>query len=343
MFGVFAAVAAVAVTLSVIASQGYGALLRGDGQHFYRVALDPFADGRVFVGADPGAGTAYRYGRILFPLAAWLLAFGQRAAVVFTLPIVYIGSIFLFATLAAALCQRAGRTAIAGLAALLVPATFITVPMLVPEILIAGLVLLIYGLAETDRRNIARFVACLLLLTRETAALALAPLVVRDLRRRNWRDVVGWGATVVPVVAWYVWLRVRIGVWPFLDPDVNPAERAISLPITGFLGMTWRDGASWAVVASALMGWITLIAAAAVSWRLRSPLSWAALSMAGLILVFGPAQIELPAEAVRLMLPAQLLTVVAALSYRPAAGWPHERSEGRHSTHSQKIDGAASR
>src|SRR5688572_4865753 len=34
--------AAAAVTIFIIASEGYGAVLRSDGQHFYRVALDPF-------------------------------------------------------------------------------------------------------------------------------------------------------------------------------------------------------------------------------------------------------------------------------------------------------------
>ena len=314
VFGTLAAIAALAVTISVIASQGYDAVLRGDGYHYYRVALDPFGDGRIFAGSGPDTGTAYRYGRFLFPLAAWLLAFGQRAAIVVTLPAVYIGSILLFATLAAAHCQRAGRTAISGLAALLVPAAFITVPLLIPEILVAGLVLLVYGLAETGRPNRARVVASLLLLTRETAILALAPLVLRDLRRREWRDVLRWAGTVVPLIAWYGWLRVRLGVWPFLDPGVNLSQRALDLPIIGFLAMAWREGADWPLIAAALLGWSTLIAAAGVAWTRSSPLSWAALWMSSLVLVFGPAQSESPAEAVRLILPAQLLIAVAMLS-----------------------------
>ena len=118
----------------------------------------------------------------------------------------------------------------------------------------------------------------------------------------------------MPLIAWYGWLRLRMGVWPFLDPDVNPTERAVSLPMTGFLAMAWRDGAGWPVTAAALMGWMTVIAAAFVLWRRRSPVSWAAVWMAALVLVFGPAQVELPGEAVRLMLPAQLLTAAAALS-----------------------------
>jgi len=51
--------------------------------------------------------------------------------------------------------------------------------------------------------------------------------------------------------------------------------------------------------------------------------AWAALSMASLILVFGRAQAELPGEAVRLMLPAQLLIAVAALAHRSSATLQH--------------------
>jgi hypothetical protein len=41
--------------------------------------------------------------------------------------------------------------------------------------------------------------------------------------------------------------------------------------------------------------------------------------MASLILVFGQGESELPGEAVRLMLPAQLLIAVAALAHPPSA------------------------
>jgi hypothetical protein len=310
---VLAAIAAVAVIVSVVVSFGYGALLRGDGQHFYRVAVDPFGDGHVFAGSEPGAGTAYRYGRMLFPFTAWLLALGQRAVIRWSMPLVYVGSIMLFATLAAALCQRAGRSAISGLAALLVPASFVTVPLMVPEILIAALVLLIYTLTEMGRSTAARSAAALLLLTRETAVLALAPLVLRQIRQRQWRAVAWWAAAVVPLVAWYVWLRVRIGVWPFGDPGHRP-ERALDLPVRGFLAMAWRETSDWPLVAAAVMGWITLSVAAFVTWQKRTALAWAALCMASLVMVFGAGQSALPAEAVRLMLPAQLLTAVAALA-----------------------------
>src|SRR6476659_4611048 len=120
IFGLMAAAAGTAVMITVASNQGYVFLLRSDAQHFYRVALDPFGDGRIFAGATEWTGTAYRYGRILFPLAAWVLALGQRQLIPVTLPLVYIGGILLFATLACARSARAGRPPILGLATLLV-------------------------------------------------------------------------------------------------------------------------------------------------------------------------------------------------------------------------------
>ena len=70
---------------------------------------------------------------------------------------------------------------------------------------------------------------------------------------------------------------------------------------------------------AAIFRWATIVTRVIVTWRRRTPLSGAGLAMAALILVFGAAQAEWPGEAVRLMLPAQLLIATAAIS-RPAAG-----------------------
>jgi hypothetical protein len=318
IFGLMAAAAVAAVMITVVSNQGYEALVRSDGQHFYRVALDPFGDGHIFSSAGRWTGTAYRYGRILFPLAAWVLAFGQRQLIPLTLPLAYIGAVLLFATLACTRCARAGRPPVVGLAALLVPSAFLTVPLLVPEFLVAGLVLLTYDCAETNRTRQALVAAALLLLARETAVLALLPLVLSHARRRQWRALLRWSVAAIPLLVWYVWLRARIGVWPFLDPG-HPAGRALDLPIRTFLSAAWRANAGPALVFAASLGWITIAIGAAVAWWRRTPVAWAGLAMASLILVFGQGESELPGEAVRLMLPAQLLIAVAALAHPPSA------------------------
>jgi hypothetical protein len=312
-----ATVGTVVVMISVLVDRGYAPFLRSDAETFYRVALDPFGNGHVFAGTGPDTGTAYRYGRILFPLAAWCLAFGQPALLRITIPVLYVGAIMLVATLAATQSEQAGRPPIVGLAALLVPSTFLTVPLLVPEFFVAGLILLMYRFAEIHRDRAALGAAALVLLTRETAVLALVPLVFRTLYKRDWRGTVRWATAAIPLLIWYVWLRLRIGVWPFHDPQVPPS-RALDVPVRSFLSKAWSTDADAMLMFTATLGWATILSGAVVAWRRRSPLAGAGLAMAALILVFGPAQAEWPGEAVRLMLPAQVLIAVAAVS-RPAA------------------------
>jgi hypothetical protein len=320
VLGGMATVAIVAIMIAVLFDQGYDAFLRSDAETFYRVALDPFGDGHVFTGTKD-TGTAYRYGRILFPLIAWCLAVGQPALVRISIPVLYVGAIMLVATLAATQSELAGRSPIVGLAALLVPSAFLTVPILVPEFFVAGLILLTYRLAAIHRDRAALAAAALLLLTRETALLALVPLMFGALRSRNWRRIVRWGTAVIPLLIWYVWVRLRIGVWPFHDPEVPPS-RALDVPVRSFLSKAWSSDAEAMLMFAAILGWMTILAGAIVAWRRRTPLAGAGLAMAAWVLVFGPAQAEWPGEAVRLMLPAQLLIAVAAIS-RPATPVEH--------------------
>ena len=314
IFGGMAAIATTVIMIAVLFDQGYGALIRSDAETFYRVALDPFGDGRVFADViSPDTGTAYRYGRILFPLTAWCLAFGRPEVLRITIPVLYVAAIALVATLAATQSELAGRAPVLGLAALLVPSSFLTVPILVPEFFVAALILILYRLIEIHRDRAALGTAALMLLTRETAVLALAPLMLRALQKRDWRCVIRWATAVIPLLVWYVWLRLRIGVWPFHDPQVPPS-RALDLPIRSFLSKAWDSDANAMLMFVAGLGWATILTAAIVAWRQRTFLAGAGVAMASLILVFGPAQAQWPGEAARLMLPAQLLVGVAVIS-----------------------------
>ena len=317
VFGGLAAIATTAVMSAVIFEQGFDTLLRSDAEAFYRVALDPFGDGSILAGAGPDTGTAYRYGRILFPLSAWCLALGQPALVRITIPVLYIGAVMLVATLAATHAEEAGRPPIVGLGVLLVPSAVLTVPLLVPEFFVAALILLMYRLAEIHRDRAAMGAAALTLLTRETAVLALAPLTLRALHNRDWRGIVRWVAAVIPLLIWYVWVRLRVGVWPFGDSEVPPT-RALDLPVRSFLSKAWSGDPGSFLMFAAVLGWGTVVAGVIVAWRQRTPLAGAGLAMAALILVFGLAQAEWPGEAIRLMRPAQVLIAVAAIARRAA-------------------------
>jgi hypothetical protein len=312
-----AATAMTALIVYVLADRGYEGLLLSDADSFHLVASDPFGDGSILAGAGGDTGIAYRYGRILFPLIAWCLAFGQPVLLLGTLPLLYVGATMLVVTMAATLAQEAGRSPLSGLAVLLAPSALLTMPILVPELIVAGLILLLYRLVELRKRG-GLVVAAMLLLTRETTVLALAPLGVNALRDRNWRGALGWALTVVPLLVWYTWVRLRVGAWPFADPLV-PATRALDVP-GRFLANT-LPSESFGHMFAGMLGLLTLLAGILVAWRRRTPLACAGLGMAAWVLVFGPAQTEFPGEAVRLMLPAQVIIAAAALGHpRPAAG-----------------------
>src|SRR5688500_15001545 len=87
----FGLLATAAVLLLFLA--GYALGLRpfdadGDPLSYLRVARDPFGDGSLLVEDGPQQGVAYRFGRILFPFAGWLLAGGNDELIQWTMPVV---------------------------------------------------------------------------------------------------------------------------------------------------------------------------------------------------------------------------------------------------------------
>ena len=309
------------ITVAVV-THDYAWLLRSDAQHFYRVATDPFGTGTAFDGAPPGAGTAYRYGRILYPLIAWILAVGRADWVSFTLPLVYLSGVWLLAAMACELCAHAGKPPERGLVVFALPAVLVTVPLLVPEMLIAGLALLLYRLVLAKRMRDAWIVSALMLLARETMFLAMVPMLLRSMARRRYAEVLGWATTAVPLLLWWTWVHHRIGFWPFLDPTVA-YSRPLDLPFRGFLAAVWSTDTEVALRVAAAAGWVTI---ALALWACLVgpwfPVAGGALASTLLVVFFGPGQASLPGEAFRVMLPAEVLVALALLCrpQEPRAG-----------------------
>jgi len=298
------------VLIHAASTRGYVWLLQSDAQHFFGVALDPFGSGTTLSPA-PGVGTAYRYGRIAYPLLAWLLAGGHAAWIVYTLPIVYLAGVWLLVWLASGWCVTAGRSAFFGLT--VGPVVGAPLPHLVPEALIAGLILLMYRYVARGHTQAAYAVAAMLLLARETAVLALVPLVIVALHSRQYRRARSWGSTALPLLFWYAWLRYRMGCWPFLDPGAN-VNQPLDLPIRGFLALAWTGSPISGAAGAALAGWLTIGLAAWTAWRARTVLAYGALSMALIIVCFGAGQATMPFEAMRLMGPMITLLLLAAVT-----------------------------
>ena len=315
--GIAAAIVAAVVMVVMVATKGQKSLFRNDAEFYWLVARDPFGDGAVFIPFQEEMGRAYRYGRILFPAIAWVLAAGQASIVPWTLMVVDVLAFGATVWLAAELCALRGRTH-RGLAVLLVPAMWVALVIAVSEPLVFALILGTYLLWLRGQRAPALLVAAALLLAREAAAVALLPILWRDLRERGVRVLAGWALVPVPLLAWWVYVRARVGEWPFLDDSISRRE-ALSPPLGGALTIV-REGASGDHVVAFVLGALTIACAVWVARRfVWWPISQGALAYALLLLLLGPNAWRYPGEAIRLMGPAQILIVLAVAVSPPTA------------------------
>jgi hypothetical protein len=307
-----AAIAALAMMVNVV-QHGQDYLFRNDAEFFWVVARDPFGSGDLFRPVAAITGNAYRYGRPLYPVLAWLLALGRPSVVRTTMMVVELLSFGAMVALAAELVARRGRRPFDAMAVLLVPGVWWAVIIAISEPLVMALMLLVFVLHHDGRRGWALVAAAALLLTRETAVLALLPLAWADARRVGWVRAAAWlGAALVPLAAWWTWVRVRVGAWPFLDPSES-RRGALDLPLRGYLRFR-GDVTAGHVLAFALVA-ATVVAAIWV-WRRRPwfPITDAALLFAVLLLFLGPNATRFPGEVLRLMMPAQVLVALAIIA-----------------------------
>jgi hypothetical protein len=309
--GVAVAVAAGIVIALAYARHDHTPQVGSDSELFDGVARDPFGTGDTIV-APVVNGIAYRYGRILYPITAWTLAGGRPSLVGWTLAIVFAVSLGAAVAMAAWLLQRQGRPAWYGLAILATPfvVLWIDAPAIVAEPMVIALVLGVYVL-DARRRGVAmRVTAAAAILARETAALALLPLVWRAWREDGWRGLASWAWVPLPYLSWALWVRVRIGEWPFTDPAYS-RKAAISLPFAGIADVF--DGAfKNAEQLTLLVGLATVILAVFV-WRSRPwpPISAAALATAAIIPCLGINVWSYLFEASRVMYLPQVLGILA--------------------------------
>jgi hypothetical protein len=325
--GLLGGAVAAGVMLIVVAGSGHEALFRSDADLFRRVATDPFGDGST-IAAPEIYGTSYRYGRILFPLLAWLLAFGQAGWVEWTLPAVGVVGFGLLVAAATELLLRRGQSSKRVLVLAAVPALWLSMAIAFSEPLVIGLTLTALLWWEQRRRRPALALAAAALLAREVMALAFVPVVLGALRRRAWREVAAWCATGGPLLAWWVWVWARVGELPFRDPSLSRRE-AMAVPFTGMRRLLETGEARadmWCVFA---LGLVTAAAAVAV-WRRgpRTTLAGAALALGLLMTALGPNALRSPGEAIRVMAPAQVFVVLAAVTSVAARSTRRETLDG---------------
>lgn len=325
-------VALVALALGIVLAVGTftvrGAhdVYRGDARSSLLVAEAPFGTGST-VAADPDVGShgvAYRFGRILFPLTAWLAAGGRSGLVRWTLPAVGVLSFAACAGIAAALCADAGKPAERGLLVAGVPTLVAATVLVYAEPLAVALLVATFCCYLRERRGWALALACLVVLTREVYVVGLLPLAVSELRRRSVRQAASVAViAVLPAALWQGWVRIRIGQWSFLDPARSRRD-AVGLPVVSLFRALRDAQGNVVVVAGALLVALvavgTFVAAVVVYRRLGGDrlLASAALAFAVLGLLVGAEGYRFSGDGLRVLLPAHVVLALIGARARAA-------------------------
>lgn len=197
-----------------------------DGQFFFYIASDP----RLL---DPDRTSfldhpSYRYGRILYPLLAWLAAAGQTPALPWTLIVVNVIAAVTGTAAAARLLLSMRVPAWTSIFFALSPPMVIGVAGDLSDPVMLALLAIGWMLHWQRRRTAAALALAMAALARETAAVSSIGFVIDAARRRAWREAATYcGALALPG-AWHLSVWHRLGLWPALD-----SPSAFSWPLSG--------------------------------------------------------------------------------------------------------------
>ena len=207
-----------------------------DGQHYYRLALDPLTTQRTAFGITFDS-PAYRQQRILYPLVVWGLSCGQVGVVPALMILVNYLAICIVAWLAGALAQSMKQHALWGFLLAAYPGFVLSLARDLTEIVETAFLLAGILLAGRRRHLAATLLFALAILGKETAAGlmvgAACMLSLRKWRGPNAPDL-RWYVPAVPLSAWAVWqfvLMLRWGQLPLLAGQDN-----LDVPLAGILG-----------------------------------------------------------------------------------------------------------
>jgi hypothetical protein len=194
-----------------------------DGEYYRIVAHDPLFTRGWYRYID---FPSMRYRRILVPALAWLLAFGQQRYI----DGAYFAVILLFLFLGVYWLGRYaalfGRNPAWGLAFLLAPATLSGLERATIDIAL-GAVTIGFALYLRNRSRPLLLLMVLVMagVSRETGLLLIFACVGAALARKDRYQFLKYSATVLPALAWYgyVWLRVGSG----RNPDLSAPLAAL--------------------------------------------------------------------------------------------------------------------
>jgi hypothetical protein len=177
-----------------------------DGMAYHLIAHDPF----LRKGSAQAISDApFRYQRILVPLLAWLLAFGQDQWIHAAYFTVILAFVFLGVYWVSLFAPRMGLAPAWGLAFLLTPAAITSIDRMTVDIALAALAaaFLLYVKEKPDWRILVILV--LAALTRETGAVLAAGYAIYLFTRKNLAGGLLVTSTAAPAALWFLYLSGR--------------------------------------------------------------------------------------------------------------------------------------
>ena len=196
-----------------------------DGAYFYAIARDPLATGEAhrLIEESP-----YRYGHPAYGWLAWLASAGGRpSAVPDALLAIGLASIFVAGIAAALLAVALGWTPWGGLAVALNPGLVFSVQVDTTEPLGAALLLLGLLAYRRERRLAALALFAALCFVKEPLALVPLAIAAWDFWRRRQPPLLG--LAVLPAAAWWIYLRLQLGAFPF-----GQGSQRLTAPFVGW-------------------------------------------------------------------------------------------------------------
>ncbi|MCB9457376.1 MAG: hypothetical protein H6671_15425 [Anaerolineaceae bacterium] len=179
-----------------------------DGQFVYYIARDP-ATAPAYLDVP-----AYRFQRILLPVTARALAFGQDALIPWALLAINLVALAAGTWLLERLLVAQGVSRWYALTYGLTIGIFGSVRLSVPEPLTYALVLAGIMLAGRERWGWSALLFALAALAKETALVFAAAYALYLLRHRRWRNLMMFsGIAVTPFVVWQVVLKATFGTF----------------------------------------------------------------------------------------------------------------------------------
>jgi hypothetical protein len=304
------AIALTTLAVMLVSSRGHLQFFdSGDPRMFLLTARDLFGTGHGFAAAGRQSEIPYRYGRMGLPLLGWLLALGRPSLVGWTLIGVNLVALSAIPGLAATLLAEYDAPPAAAGFILVLPAFLVLYGSVVSDPLVIALLFLVYLLDRRSHFRAALVVLACAILVKEIALVALIPLLWRAVQQRAWRDAGLVSSTVLPYAAWCIWLRWRVGEFPFLAHTVSRSG-ALGLPFAGIYDTLVHQPLDTPVILAVLAA--TVVLGAAGAWYGRgTQIGTLAALYTVVVLCLGPEALKFIGETLRVFLLPEVFGLLA--------------------------------